>query len=358
MAGIYPGLTYLISTWYTRKEQQLRFALLQSGEVIILATGGIVNFGLNQLDGKGGLKGWQWMFLVQGLITCLLGVITYWWMVDFPEHSHRSFWFLTKEESEIMTGRIQRDRGDVDADKFAWKKVLVHASDPNIWGFCVMFFLLNMVSTSMSYFLPIILQDGLHFSTDKSILLNAPVYYWAVVPALVSSFVGDRYSFRGPVIIFNSLVLIIGFCMLGFSDNVAARYAGTYLATGSYVANWAALNAYQANNIVGLAIRARREAMMLTLHRQWKRVFTAATTTAFNGAGGIAGAYIVRYNEAPRYPTAIWASIGYATSKSFVIYPSTYPDRQFSHLDGPLCRPLLGLVLYSQPAATQRSCSH
>ena len=59
MAGIYPGLQYLISTYYTRKEQQLRFALLQTGEVFVLATGGIVNYGLNTLDGKT-LKGWQW----------------------------------------------------------------------------------------------------------------------------------------------------------------------------------------------------------------------------------------------------------------------------------------------------------
>lgn len=57
MSGIYPGLTVLLSAWYTRKEQQLRFAYMQSGEVIVLATGGIVNFGLNQLNGKGGLKG-------------------------------------------------------------------------------------------------------------------------------------------------------------------------------------------------------------------------------------------------------------------------------------------------------------
>ena len=61
MSGIYPGLTYLISTWYTRREQQLRYAFLQSGQVIILATGGIVNFGLNHLDHKRGLRGWQWM---------------------------------------------------------------------------------------------------------------------------------------------------------------------------------------------------------------------------------------------------------------------------------------------------------
>ena len=68
MSGIYPGLTYLISTWYTRKEQQLRFALMQSGEVIVLATGGIVNFGLNQLDGTY-LKGWQWMFVVSDILV-------------------------------------------------------------------------------------------------------------------------------------------------------------------------------------------------------------------------------------------------------------------------------------------------
>lgn len=61
MSGIYPGLTYLISTWYLRREQQTRFAFLQSGQVMILATGGIVNFGLNQLDGRGGIAGWRYM---------------------------------------------------------------------------------------------------------------------------------------------------------------------------------------------------------------------------------------------------------------------------------------------------------
>lgn len=60
MAGIYPGLTYLISTWYTRKEQQWRYALLQSGEVTILATGSIINWALTRLDGRHGLRDWQW----------------------------------------------------------------------------------------------------------------------------------------------------------------------------------------------------------------------------------------------------------------------------------------------------------
>lgn len=294
MSGIYPGLTVLISAWYTRKEQQLRFAFMQSGEVIVLATGGIVNFGLNTLDGSGGLKGWQWMFVVQGSITAFTGVVTYFWMVDFPEDSHQSFKFLDKAEAQVASARIQNDRGDVNSDPFTWSKVFVHAKDPKIYGFCVLYFLQNLVSTSLSYFLPIILQGGMGFSTNKSILLSAPPYYYAVIPAILSSLVGDKFQLRGPVITFNCITLIIGFCMLGFTDQVTVRYIGTYLATGAYVANWAAMATYQANNIVG----------------QWKRVFTAAAVTAFNGAGGIAGSFIVRQPEAPRYMTAIWVSIG------------------------------------------------
>ncbi|KAK7729435.1 hypothetical protein SLS57_001920 [Botryosphaeria dothidea] len=279
---------------YTREEQQLRFAFLQSGQVIILATGSIVNFGLNHLDGRCGLEGWRWMFIVQGSITCLIGIITYWWIVDFPENSHRSFKFLTKKEAAIAANRIQRDRADVQADAFAVKKVLVHALDPKVYGLCCLFFLQNIVSTALSYFLPIILQSGMGFSSNAAILLSAPPYYYAVLPALLSSLVGDKYRIRGPIITFNCICVIVGFCMLGLAQQVAVRYVGAYLVTGAYVANWAALMAYQANNIVG----------------QWKRVFTAAICTAFNGAGGIAGSYIVRSSEAPRYPTAVWTSIG------------------------------------------------
>jgi hypothetical protein len=63
----------------------------------MLATGGIWNFGLKRMEGKGDLKGWQWTILIQGLITCVLGIIIYWWMVDFLEHPHWGFWFLGEE---------------------------------------------------------------------------------------------------------------------------------------------------------------------------------------------------------------------------------------------------------------------
>lgn len=295
MSGIYPGLSYLISCWYTRKEQQLRFAFLQTGEVFILATGGLVNYGLQKLSGHGGLEGWRWMFLVQGLVACLIGILTYWWMPMLPDSGYdRSFRFLSEDENKLACARIEDDRKDSTATPFTWKGVLRHSKDVKVYGFAVMFFLLNLVSTALSYFLPIILQGGMGFSTGKAIILNSPPYYYAIIPVLITSYISDRFSIRGPVIVFNSICLIVGFAMLGFTTQPAVRYVGTCLATGAYVSNWAALTAFYANNIAG----------------QWKRVWTAAVVTAFNGAGGIAGSFIFRQEQAPRYITAIWTAIG------------------------------------------------
>jgi MFS family permease len=68
-SAIFPGLSYLISTYYTRKEQQVRFGFLQSGEVTVVGLGIFLNVGLENLNGRGGLAGWRWMFLVHGLIA-------------------------------------------------------------------------------------------------------------------------------------------------------------------------------------------------------------------------------------------------------------------------------------------------
>ncbi|ODH45177.1 hypothetical protein ACO22_00290 [Paracoccidioides brasiliensis] len=146
--------------------------------------------------------------------------------------------------------------------------------------------------------LPIILSanhPGMGFDANKSILLSAPPYYYAVIPVLLTSLLGDKLRLRGPLIFFNSLSFIAGFLILGFptSKQVTVRSIGTFLSTGAYVSNWAALNAYLANNIVG----------------QWKPATVAASVTASKGLGGIADSFIVRSSEALTYETAVLGSI-------------------------------------------------
>ena len=279
---------------YTRREQQLRFAYLQSGQVIIVATGSIVNYGLNFLDTEHNLRGWQWMFIVQGAITIFIGIVTYLWIPDFPENTSKTWWFLSPIEVEKVLACIDDDRKDAGPpDSFSMAKILEPFLDPKLYAFSILFFLQNVVSTALSYFIPTILI-GMGFTSSDSILLYAPPYYYAVIPVIITSFIADRLSLRGPIITFNAICLIVGMCMLGFPSQVAVRYTGVLFATGAYVSNWAALNAYQSNNITG----------------QWKRATVAAAVSGCNALGGIAGSYIFRSQEAPRYSTAVWISIG------------------------------------------------
>lgn len=78
-------------------------------------------------------------------IACVIGMFTYFWIVDFPENAEQSFHFLDKEETELAVKRIQQDRGDVLAARFSWHEVLPHFLDPKIYAFAVMFFLLVSV---------------------------------------------------------------------------------------------------------------------------------------------------------------------------------------------------------------------
>lgn len=83
-------------------------------------------------------------------IACVIGMFTYFWIVDFPENAEQSFHFLDKEETVLAVERIQQDRGDVIAAPFSWHEVLPQFLDPKIYAFAVMFFLLVSVGFTRS----------------------------------------------------------------------------------------------------------------------------------------------------------------------------------------------------------------
>ncbi|KAH9027725.1 major facilitator superfamily domain-containing protein [Lactarius pseudohatsudake] len=79
--GLFPGLAYYISLWYPRQLQAKRIALLISIATVGGAFGGIFAYGIEHLEGKAGLRGWQWIFFVEGLsglgfIHDIMGVLT------------------------------------------------------------------------------------------------------------------------------------------------------------------------------------------------------------------------------------------------------------------------------------------
>lgn len=137
-AGFFPGCVYLVSCWYVRFEIQKRMAAFYLISVVVGGFSNILAYGLVQLKGKAGLNGWRWIFIIEGLITCLLGILAFFVIIDFPDKvREKGKKFLTEAEVEIIKGRIDRDRDDSVADPLTGAKIKKHLCDFKLWALYV-----------------------------------------------------------------------------------------------------------------------------------------------------------------------------------------------------------------------------
>ena len=126
------------SSWYTRKELALRVAVLYSG--LILATGfsGLIAAGVFAgLEGKHGLAGWQWLFIIEGTGSFTVALIAVLLLPDFPgSKSGAGKWLLTEEEQRVALERIQGDRVSLaQADRSVWTGLGLAVKDIRTWIF-------------------------------------------------------------------------------------------------------------------------------------------------------------------------------------------------------------------------------
>jgi MFS family permease len=111
-APFFPGVFYLLSCWYTKKELALRTAVLYSGLVLATAFSGLLAAGIFAgLDGARGLSGWRWLFIIEGAGSFLVGLAAVFLLPDFPHSTTGSTtWLFTEEERQIALDRVQRER--------------------------------------------------------------------------------------------------------------------------------------------------------------------------------------------------------------------------------------------------------
>ncbi|KAF2100330.1 MFS general substrate transporter [Rhizodiscina lignyota] len=302
-AGFFPGCVYLLSTWYLRYEVGKRYSFFYILGAVASAFGGILAFGLSQMEGTDGIRGWRWIFIIEGALTIGLGIAGYFFFVGFPDDGKTYWYFLTREETRWIVDRVNADRSDAQLEPFTFGRFLRPALDFKIWGYALIFFDTTTVTYALAYFLPVILEDGMGFSTGAAQCLVAPPYVWGGIVMYATGWFGDKYHIRGPIIIFNMVMAIIGLALMGFTKGVGVRYFGVFLAAAGANSNVPATMAYQANNIRG----------------QWKRAFCSASMVGFGGIGGIAGSLVFRSQDAPAYHPGLWACIACAILSIVVV---------------------------------------
>ncbi|CAG9984587.1 unnamed protein product [Clonostachys byssicola] len=110
-AGFIPAGLFTLSRWYKKDEISKRFAWFFLGNLLAAALSGIIAYGVLQMRGVGGLAGWQWLFLIEGIFTILVGIA---FLTIFPTSVSKpvslvGIRFFSERESYILSRRILAD---------------------------------------------------------------------------------------------------------------------------------------------------------------------------------------------------------------------------------------------------------
>ncbi|RQM07769.1 hypothetical protein DH86_00003052, partial [Scytalidium sp. 3C] len=95
-----------LSAMYTRGEIALRVGLFYTSASLSGAFGGLLARGLSAIGTAGGLTGWRWIFIIEGLITVVAGVVSYFMLPNSVETAG----FLTEEERLYAVQRLAGDK--------------------------------------------------------------------------------------------------------------------------------------------------------------------------------------------------------------------------------------------------------
>lgn len=77
-AGFFPGVMLLMSCWYKPQELSKRIAFFYTASLVSGAFGGLLAGGLIQgMEGLGGIRGWKWLFMIEGAATVLIAIGAY-----------------------------------------------------------------------------------------------------------------------------------------------------------------------------------------------------------------------------------------------------------------------------------------
>ncbi|KAF2641550.1 major facilitator superfamily transporter, partial [Massarina eburnea CBS 473.64] len=235
-SGLFPCLTLYLSTYYQPLEQARRVSYLFVASALSGAFGGLLAFGLTNLHGARGFAGWRWLFLVEGVISMVVGIATIFLLPD----SFETAWWLREDEKALCRLRNENSHlyqgKSTTEDAFDKSEVRLAFRDPKVWlnSFCQ--FCANTCSFGFSTFLPVIIK-GFGYSSIRTQLLTVPVYIWASVVYISIAYASDYFNRRAFFMIPMALITSVGYAMmLGVSmGSTSVLYFATFVtATGIY----------------------------------------------------------------------------------------------------------------------------
>lgn len=224
-AGFAPGILLILSSWYRKAEQSKRFSVYISAAVLSGAFGGILAGAItDNLEGVFGIRGWRWLFIIEGAATVGLALIAGFILPDWPSTTTK----LTATEKELAISRLEADnvctRTEGGPRLTSWQALKQSVMTWKVW-LLVAGYMVIVGSSTLSYFYPTLVQ-GLGYTSHMAQYMVVPIYAVAFACVAITGYFSDRFpTQRGAIIavwLTVSLICLICICAV---YNFTARYA-------------------------------------------------------------------------------------------------------------------------------------
>ncbi|KAI9806243.1 MAG: hypothetical protein M1825_006358 [Sarcosagium campestre] len=298
-SGLFPGVVFYLSMWYKRNEQHYRVALFFSAASLAGAFGGVFAYGIAHMRGVGGLNGWQWIFILEGLLTIVVAVASYFFIFNYPATAS----FLTEDEREFIHKRLKSDNDATRNEVFTWANVSKALGDPKVWLYGLGFHTMSLPLYTLSLFLPTIIKD-LGYTAAQAQLLSVPPYAVAFFLTIGVAVLSERTRYRAPFIMGSVSIAIIGYIiLLTTSKKPGVSYVGTIFAAAGIYPATALVLAWPANNVSGQTKRATANAMQISI----------------GNLGAVLGTQLYRTESSPRFFVGHGMALGYLLANLVVV---------------------------------------
>jgi ACS family tartrate transporter-like MFS transporter len=153
-AGFFPGIIYYLGDWFPPRVRARAVAQFMLGGVIASMIGNPVSgYILEHMDQLGGLWGWQWVFLLEGLPSVILGFVTLAYLTDRPNQAR----WLTSAERTWLAQQIENDRNHQQHSRSHLLAAAV--VDPRVWLLIAVYFTAAMGDNSYGFYVPTFLKS-------------------------------------------------------------------------------------------------------------------------------------------------------------------------------------------------------
>ncbi len=221
-AGFYPGVILYLKHWFPANARARSVARFHTAAPLSGVVGGVISGALLGMH-HAGLRGWQWLFLIEGLPAIVLGVFVLFFLDNRPEEAT----WLPDDQKQWLIANLQRECEGVPATA---TRAVSGLWNGRIWLLTVVYFGLNTCSYGVSLWLPSVIHSVSGVRPFIIGLLSTIPYIAAAIGMVLVGLHSDRSRERRWHVAVPALAAAAGLVAAGYSGNVVAVTAALSVA--------------------------------------------------------------------------------------------------------------------------------